>query len=301
MKCSNCDHKNPPGLEFCEKCTVQLKKISYKSNKSRPLKRLKRPKPPKQFHPGYPYPPPYQYPYPYPPHLFPSLYGHIYEKPPERSRLRFDILPKILFKPKSAFKEIYPHTYKGEGLAMVFVLTLIYIFIQIAFYSANNIIFGSYGSITTNVTDGYALLIFTVSIPSALITVSLIGFISAKISKEMRGGRDDVDKTIGLLGYANVVNIVWGSITMVIIHIIFMMEFSNDYIALPIGYRIMFGILALIGFIWSLIVNGYAIAIANNISLGRGIILYFIFSLLVAFFIMLFLLQLSFIATFIIC
>jgi hypothetical protein len=73
---------------------------------------------------------------------------------------------------------------------------------------------------------------------------------------------------------------------------------SSNYSALPFGYNIMFGILALIGFIWSLIVNGYAIAIANNISLGRGIIVYFVIGLLVFFFFFLFMLPLRLIASF---
>ena len=59
----------------------------------------------------------------------------------------------------------------------------------------------------------------------------------------------------------------------------------------------MLGSLALLGFIWTLIVNGYAVAIANNISLGRGIIVYFVIGLLVFLFFFLLFLPLSLIVS----
>jgi hypothetical protein len=284
LKCINCGHKNPAGLDFCEKCTVQLNNKGNRSKQNhsvKKLKRTKRPKTSKHNHSDYPYQPPY--PYPYPPHVFPSLYGDIYEKPPGQSRLRFDIIPKIFIKPKNAFKEIYPHTSTSQGLILVFIFTLILILIRIAFYSSYRIIVGSYGSITIFLTEDRLFFIIMVKIPVALITVSLIGFISAYILRDMDGGKGNVDKTIGLLGYANVISVVWSIITMAIIHIILIMESSNNYFALPKGFRIMLGILALIGFIWSLIVNSYAVAIANNVSLGRGMIIYFTLTLMIGF------------------
>ena len=191
-----------------------------------------------------------------------------------------------MFKPKEAFKEIYPHTTKIQGILAVLFLTIIYTAIQIAFFLISEYVvsgwgdyylwFGGYQSFLP-----YPIFQFIFSIPIAIISLYLTGYFSAVITREMRGRRD-VDKTIGLLGYGYIVSVVLGFITLIILLVIGPSPFSDRSIDTIFIFIIVFIILMIINLIWTFWVNGHAIAIANNVSLGRGILAYFFAQIIVS-------------------
>ncbi len=238
-------------------------------------------------YPPPPYPYPYYYPYPYPVPYYPppSLYGDLYEKPPEQPRLRLDILPKVMFKPKEAFQEIYPHTTKIQGILAVLFLSIIYTAIQIAFYLLSEYLVSGWTNYSVWFAGypgflPYPIIQFIFSIPIAIISLYLTGYFSAVITRELRGRRD-VDKTIGLLGYGYIVSVVLGFITLIILLSIGPSPFTDQSLDTIFIFIIVFFILIIINLIWTLWVNGYAIAIANNVSLGRGIVAYFLAQIVV--------------------
>jgi len=225
------------------------------------------PPPPQYSPPQYPppqYPPPYApppYPYPYPnPYVQPmSHYGPLYSLPPRRPRLRFDLLLKVLVQPKEAFQLLYLQTTKTQGLVMAVLLSLL-----TAVLTALVLWF--------SVTDPFGimfkinLVLIPLTVIMSLISVYGTGWLSAKLSN----GRKDIDKTVGLVGYGSIVSFVMSLVSLGLISLLSVVEGSYN------GATCMSYMISIAGFIWAVYVNGHAVSVANDISVGSGMGCYFI-------------------------
>jgi hypothetical protein len=238
--------------------------------------------------PPYGYPPPYPYPYPYPPPgyyyykqpVYPGLYG----QPPQQPRLRFDLLFRILFRPKEAFLELYHCTTKIEGIQMVAVLAILSTVMNLIVSMTINVnLMGGYSTYDASYNMVQVAVQSALAVPLAIITVYAVGWLSAKLTRSIGRGREDVDKTIGLLGYGNIVGVFLGIIQLIIYGIVFIaLRDASFDVAFPvtIGLLITF---AVISFVWGLIVSGTAVSVANDVTLGQGIGSYFLASLIIGF------------------
>jgi len=244
------------------------------------------PPPPPPYGYPYPYPPP-PYPYPYPPPFVPSVYGELYTRPQEEPRIRFDVLLKVFYSPKEAFVEIYHSTTKIQGIFVTLIFTLILSFFTIISYIQTAFIPGSFGS-SSFLPYGDSLMIASASqafaIPLAIISLYIMGYLSAAVSQGLGGLRKDVDKTMGLLGYGVIVTFIFGLIQLVLVMILSVTVLSDDSISGDFAVLGIAGVIGIISFFWSLWVNGTAVSVATDTTVAKGILSYFLALIVVVIF-----------------
>jgi hypothetical protein len=284
MKCGSCGELNPVNSKQCKNCGKSFSADTFKPIPPPP------PPPPPGYAPPPPGYPPYPYPYPYPPppQFRPSVYDGLYAQEPETPRLRLDILPKVLFKPKEAFVDIHNHTTKIQGIIMVIIITLIQASITLLFFFNTGIY--SAGYTTPDSSEAFTIIFLMISligVPLAVVSLYFVGYLSAIFSREIGGGRNDTDKTIGLLGYGSILTLVMAIIQIALLYLV-LGNIANDVDTLEesanlFRYLGIVILVAIIGFIWGLWVNGTAVSVANDISVGQGAVSYFLASLIIGF------------------
>ena len=291
MKCPKCGIEISDNSVRCYNCDADLSFSQKRNHKHQDPVRYSDSA--KSYPPQYPYPmpyPPYPY-YPYPYYPFrPSYYSYLYQQQPQKPRLRLDLLFKILFKPKSAFIELYHQTTMKEGIVIFLILTIISTFITlIGSFVLPITMYGSYG---TPSPSSYSLLLIIplIMIPISLLLLLASGWLTAKISKGIGQGFGDANKTIGFFGYAAIVGFFIGIIQTIIFIGITPLEASgadspNDIYG-SLGYffirMIITIIISIITIIWYLIVYGTAASVANDVSVRMGIVSYFLAAIIIA-------------------
>ncbi len=126
---------------------------------------------------------------------------------------------------------------------------------------------------------GYILLIAVVSFVVGIAMFYFLGYLTAAISRSFGRGYGDVRKTVGLLGYAEVVRIPFALATFALAAAYQPSAGDVDILG---TYVLASFMISIIGFIITLIVGGGAVSVANNISHGMGILIYFLSVILVA-------------------
>ncbi len=248
---------------------------------------------------GYPPPPgaPYPYPQPYYPGYapIPSRHPGVYDKPEEEPWIDFGALFRLLIKPKETFRELYNHTNATSGIMLVIVFSLIstgYSFaIAAAFFPDVGADAGEEegeenplaGLGETQLDSPFwAVLGFVLSVVSFLLVAVLVHVI-VKNSKEAL--KPDRDKTIGLLGYAYFPGFVTGFLTTPLsLMMTDAMAAETDAGAFPeeaCGILLALGIISVIVFIWELWIQGHAVSVANDTTLGMGVVFVFIAGIII--------------------
>lgn len=189
---------------------------------------------------------------------------------------------------------MYHCTTKFEGFKIITFFTAITVILNlIVSYMLNISYQGGYSGYEPAFNTTYILVQSGIAIPVALISLYAVGWFSALLSRSIGHGRNDPDKTIGFLGYVQIVSLVIGIIQVIAVSIIFiaipepntegMMEdiFFNSSRAM--AFVMISIILAIISFIWGLWVAGNAVSVANNVNLGEGIVSYFFAILIIGF------------------
>ena len=303
MECPKCGFEVSDNSETCYNCDAvliepepvkfEIVKPGSKGYGYRKTEKISNNKPP---YPQYPYPPPYpSYPgyHYYPPQYYKQThYPGLYQEPPQDPKLRLDLLFKILFWPKKAFRELYHQTTLREGIIIFILITIFSALVnfvnQLLLPAAMFGTYNSYNSFNTG-SSVFQYIIPFIALPLGLLMLYLTGWLSAKFSKSIGRGFGDVDKTIGLFGYAAIVGLVIGLIQLLMIGgmILARGPISEDYggSALTSGNTFVFMafmfILIILSFFWGLYVYGSAISVANDVSLGEGMVSYFIASLII--------------------
>lgn len=211
-------------------------------------------------------------PQPPPPALRISVYDGLYALPKEEPRLRFDMLGKVAIRPLDAFLALYPNTTKRQGLTVALVLIIIQTSIELT-------VKGALTSFSQEFMENMVgvVLAASIGIPIALFSVVIMGYFSALISKGMGSGRNDVDKTIGLLGYAAVTTLIVYFFADLISFLFPNTDNMDMATAITVlGMIIILFIVVIFGFVWTLWVNGYAVSVANDIPLKHGILTYLV-------------------------
>ena len=174
----------------------------------------------------------------------------------------FAVLPQVLYNPREAFESLHRHTTLTEGIIMAIVMTIIAYIISLG----TGIVFDAV-AIVMAVIIGVVLLLIT-------------SVLSAYIAGAM-GGKSDVEKTVGLLGYGTVLTVISAIVGLVLyfamgesLSAIATNPLAMSTVALGvIGVALVLGIVFLL---WALWINGTAVAQANRTSFGRGVASYII-------------------------
>ena len=204
-----------------------------------------------------------------------TTYGEFYSQPERPPRIRWDKIFNVLFAPVETFREIYHDTTKMQGIIVTTFFTILSVALSLFFYST----FGFYetGMGVSDNDSGFLwffIIITAITIPLAIVGLYLSGYFSAMIAGGM-GGFKNPDKTIGLVGYGVIVSFIMGTIQLSVLSVVTdpNPEVYDSSYGASIGIAIVFGI---ISFIWSLWVNGSAVSVANDVSLGKGVLSYFL-------------------------
>lgn len=242
---------------------------------------------PYPYPPQYPpmYPAPYPYPYPYAMGPPPSNHPGVYEKPEEPRRLDLGALVSVLFRPRDAFRDLYGHTDSRMGLMVVVILTIIEGLISLTLSltvlsEAESTGFSLYGSLA----GGIAVVTFGAGIVTSLaMFIGVCYFAHALLKSSPTTLRPNLDKTIGLLGYAAMPGLVMGVLNVVVVGSMSaaLADPGDTNITAAVGYVILTLVLALVGLIWSLWVQGHAVSVANDAPWGKSALIVFVASILV--------------------
>lgn len=196
--------------------------------------------------------------------------------------LNIGVLGQVLFSPKAAFESIKDKTTMMDGIIMLVILSILGSILGMVITLAVS------GAIVT--TQGAALtmsnwvLSLVLDLVVGIIVLIAVGWLSSVLAKSIGKGTGDMGKTVGMLGYTEIVNLIIGILASIII-VAMAGSLVNAAVTgnagATLGFLGVVGILAIIGFIWTLYVGGAAVAVANDTSLGAGIASYFIASIII--------------------
>jgi hypothetical protein len=150
--------------------------------------------------------------------------------------------------------------------------------------------YGMLGSILTEKGASLAMdkwvIAIVIDIIIGAVFFVIVGFVIAKVAGAIGSKPANVEKTIGLLGYTQVIPFVLGLIASLVVAVTGASMLSTSSLGTVVGTGLGFlGIIMVLGLlelIWMLLVGGMAISIANEVSWGAGIAAYFIGGLIVA-------------------
>lgn len=216
--------------------------------------------------------------------LFSINAGHNNPNPIKMS-LNFGTLGKVLFQPKEAFEGIKEQTTMQDGILMYVILAVIggilgAVINLAAFGSMMMPMQGAVGVIGV-------VMAMIIGIIFGIVGLLILGWLSSKLAHSIGHGTANMDKTVGFLGYAEIVNLVIGLIIS-IMAIMFVGSVVSGVGNAPVAIGaigaggMMVMLVGLVGFIWALYVSGSAVSVANEVSLAAGIASYFLAILIIA-------------------
>jgi len=182
------------------------------------------------------------------------------------------VLGQVLFSPMKAFESIVDKTTMMDGIVMYIILALIGAIIGLI------PVMGMMGGFM-----GQLIVGIVISIVIGVILFVVIGWLSSVLAKAIFKGSGDMGATVGLLGYAGVVNLVMTLLRMVLTMagIALVAVTMVGYTTASAGPTAIGWVMVLVGFIWTMYVSGSAVAVANKTSLVGGAVSYFLAALIV--------------------
>jgi len=199
-------------------------------------------------------------------------------------------IPRVLYRPREAFESVKETTTLKDGLLLAFIFAVAGLVISqtVSFFTTKSMGFGAYDMFFKNMELLSFLWVVSIifQIIAAVASVIAVGWLSAKIAKSLFKGVEDVQRTVGFLGYGQVVGFVL-VITNTVIFAVFLKDFfSSSFYFFPFSgnFWIAWGILMLVGLaglVWMAYVNGTAVSAANNIKLLEGVATYIISAIFV--------------------
>jgi len=201
-----------------------------------------------------------------------------------------NVIPKVLYRPREAFESVKETTTLKDGILLAFIFSAAGLVISqaVSFFTTKSIGFGAYDVFFKNM-ELLSLLwivIIIFQIIAAVVSVIAVGWLSAKIAKSLFKGVEDMQRTVGFLGYGQVVTFVFMIINTVIFAVFLKDFFSSSFYFFPFSgnFWLAWGILMLVGLVglaWGIYVNGTAVSAANNIKLLEGVTTYIISAIFV--------------------
>ena len=191
---------------------------------------------------------------------------------------------EVLYSPRKALESVKDSANMREGI-ILFVL-----FAVLGSIIGGILSFGMLGAIVTEKGASLAMdkwiIALVMDIIIGAVFFVIVGFIIAKVAGAIGSKPANVERTIGLLGYTQVIPFVLGLIASVVIAVMGASIFSTSSLGVVIGTGLSFlGIVMVLGLlelIWMLLVGGMAISIANEVSWGAGMAAYIVGGLIIA-------------------
>ncbi len=206
-----------------------------------------------------------------------TRYPGLYSRPKEAPRFDLGGMMRAAALPSDAFQRLMVRTDFGHAMVIVILMTLVGTVVAGAVSWALLEELGYYTSNNLWLAVGEAL-----NFGIQIITFFVFAFSAALISKGMFRGRGDYASTATLMGYAFVWFTVFSLATSIVFSTIVvdvMSEQSGTVTASMLALALLFLIL-LIGLVWLLWMSARAVSVANDISMGEGILTIIIAALL---------------------
>ncbi|ODS38110.1 MAG: hypothetical protein A7316_01230 [Candidatus Altiarchaeales archaeon WOR_SM1_86-2] len=196
-----------------------------------------------------------------------------------------NVIPKVLYRPGEAFESVKEATTLKDGILLAFVFAAAGLIISqtVSFFTTKSMGFGAYDAFFKNMEllSFLWIVIIIFQIIAAVVSVIAVGWLSAKLAKSLFKGVEDVQRTVGFLGYGQVISFVFVIINTVIFAGFLKDFFSSSFYFFPFSgnFWLAWGVLMLvelIGLVWMIYVNGTAVSVANNIKFLEGAVTYII-------------------------
>ncbi|MCK5038026.1 MAG: YIP1 family protein, partial [Thermoplasmata archaeon] len=181
-------------------------------------------------------------------------YPGLYELEDKTPKFSPDLLIKAMFKPKEAFVKLYHISNMKIGIALLILFAILSSTISFLAYQISgldNIIIGMGSELPIS-----WVTLAVITLPLGILSSLVASWLSAKISEYFKG-RNDVKKTIALMGYAGMPGFIMGIVSSIVIatNLVSMPDYSDpmnfDLNAL-LAYAAIMGVIGLITLIWGL-------------------------------------------------
>ena len=210
-----------------------------------------------------------------------STYGDLYEQEEQEPRFSPKHLFKVMVKPKQAFQELWPITNFKIGVMLIVVFSVLNTIISYWAYQQAGM--ESYPVGVGQEID-MGMVVVILGLPTAIGGALLGSWVAAKISGNMKG-RGDLNRTVGFWGYAMIVGFLFGIVASLVIasNVAPMPDLPDtieDYETYDWGpyftYMLYTVPIAIVDFIWAVVVGGAGVSVANDTSWLKGIGIYLV-------------------------
>lgn len=208
------------------------------------------------------------------PHVHHTHYPDLYGRPKQHPRLDLADLVRILYSPTSAFKRLYLATDMHRAIAIVIVFSMLSVAVSVlvTIDMADLVGYDTRDAIYLGASSVIALLL-------SIFTFLIFAMTASALAKGMFGGRGERAATITLLGYCfplyvlvNIMVLAVFRIGLGVIEAGPIWEWTSSELNRASAGVILLVVVALIGVVWLLVISSKAISVANDISVGEGLL-----------------------------
>jgi hypothetical protein len=207
----------------------------------------------------------------------PTFHPGLYDRPEREPYIDVGALFKLLFHPKEAFEDLYDHTTSTQG----WILAIIFIVISGAIGLAVNLaVLGTFDLpedvATPGLTAGSGLQSI-IGIFTNILFFGLTAWLFYIFVKD-KARKPDMNKTIGLMGYAKFPMFIMGIIISILTALMLSTlgwdpddpEAVADTVGALCGISAAIVGVGIVGFIWALWVHSHAQSVANDMASGTA-------------------------------
>jgi hypothetical protein len=207
----------------------------------------------------------------------PTFHPGVYDKPEREPFIDVGNLFRLLFHPKEAFEDLYDHTTSTQG----WILALVFIIVSAVIGLAVNLAVLGTIDLPEDVDTGFTTTASGLSSIVGIFTNILYFFITAWLFHTLvkdRARRPDLNKTIGMMGYAKFPMFIIGILIALLTPLLLSSlgfdpddpEAAIDAIGGICGISLAILGLSILGFVWSLWVHSQAQSVANDMESGSA-------------------------------
>lgn len=207
---------------------------------------------------------------------------------------RADLLPKVLYKPRSAFEEMKRDVSASDGVIMGVIILAVgsligYGILMGAFEEEMSVLPGAAQGTIASATITSTIMGIVIGLIALFVIAAFAGWIAASWANQ----KFNIEKTIGLVGYSTMIDFL-KNIVMALIIVVMIKGLIGTGKAVATGGMgaeqamgqltgsiIGILVLMLIFFIWELWIKGTAVAVANNSSTAKGVVSWLIAAFIV--------------------
>lgn len=208
------------------------------------------------------------------PHARVSNYPGLYNEPRHQPRFHLTDVARASFAPRTAFPGLYLSTDLPKAMALVVALSVVSVLAS-ALVSAGASRILNYSSLDVVDLTFRAFVSWAVT----LFTFLVLAIVAALVAKHVFGGRGERSMTITLLGYCFPAYVLLSVLLLVIFEVGFHGLSLGSFDAWTASERtqglvagLVLFFVALAGLIWLVWITGRAVSVANDVTLGEGVL-----------------------------